>query len=112
MRQIGCVKLASGVKYFSRAARWVEGGDWVRRCIIWGISEAVGEREVSWRLGGGKSVWGGRTRVLHCDGFGGDGWEYGLAGEWGRDTGGERRKTGAVKYQWKPETAIGQEHYR
>ena len=38
VRQNGCVKLALGVKYFSKVARWVEGGDWVRRWMIWGIS--------------------------------------------------------------------------
>ena len=32
------MKEALGVKYFSIVARWVEGGDCVRRCIMLGIS--------------------------------------------------------------------------
>ena len=40
VRQKGWVKLAFGVKYFSSVARWVEGGDWVRRWIIWEISDS------------------------------------------------------------------------
>ena len=38
VRQNGCVKEAEGVKYVSRVLRWVEGGDCVRRWMIWGIS--------------------------------------------------------------------------
>ena len=41
VRQNGCVKEAEGVKYFSMVLRWVEGGDCVRRWIIWGISASV-----------------------------------------------------------------------
>ena len=44
VRQKGCVKLAFGRKYFSRVARWVDGGDWVRRWTIWGISVSGFER--------------------------------------------------------------------
>ena len=33
VRQMGCVKEAEVVKYFSRVARWVEGEDWVSRWI-------------------------------------------------------------------------------
>jgi hypothetical protein len=41
VRQKGCVKDASGVKYFSMVARWRAGGDCVRRWIIVGISLTV-----------------------------------------------------------------------
>ena len=53
VRQKGCVKLALGVKYLSMVARWREGGDCVRRWIMWGISEARGclAREASRQLG-------------------------------------------------------------
>lgn len=44
VRQNGCVKLALGRKYFSSVARWVEGGDWVRRWITCGISVSEFER--------------------------------------------------------------------
>lgn len=51
------MKLAFGVKYFSRVARWREGGDCVRRWIMWGISEAGG------CLAGEAGGLLGRTRV-------------------------------------------------
>lgn len=38
VRTKGCVNEAFGVKYLSMALCWVEGGDWVRRWMTWGIS--------------------------------------------------------------------------
>lgn len=60
VRQNGCVKEASGVKYFSIVARWIEGVDCVREWMTWEISPTgplvrvcgwgggKGERKLAW----------------------------------------------------------------
>ena len=73
VRQNGCVKEAEGVKYFSMVLRWVEGGDCVRRWIIWGISASVvwvsgwvfwhDGTEFTWVFHGRGALWRWRAKV-------------------------------------------------